>query len=200
MAIVTIAGSPTPNSRSTALLDLATQRLRGEGFRTENIAVRDLNPAELLSANVKNDRIAAALRSVAEANIVIIATPVYKASYSGLLKSFLDLLPQTGFANKAVLPIATGGSSAHLLALDYALRPVLAALGARIVVESLFVADNQLQLHANGTLTLDPVIQSRFDNALISLQEAYGWLTGDLAQLKPAPASSEQSAFPIFAI
>jgi FMN reductase len=199
MAIVTIAGSPTPNSRSTALLDLATQRLRGEGFRTENIAVRDLNAAELLAANTKNDRIAAALRSVAEANIVIIATPVYKASYSGLLKSFLDLLPQTGFANKAVLPIATGGSSAHLLALDYALRPVLAALGARIVVESLFVADNQLQRHDNGGLTLDPTIQARFDNALVSLQEAYGWLTGDVTQLSSALASSP-SPLPIFAV
>jgi len=199
MAIVTIAGSPTPNSRSTALLDLATQRLRGEGFRTENIAVRDLNAAELLAANTKNDRIAAALRSVAEANIVIIATPVYKASYSGLLKSFLDLLPQTGFANKAVLPIATGGSSAHLLALDYALRPVLAALGARIVVESLFVADNQLQRHDNGGLTLDPAIQTRFDSALISLQEAYGWLTGDVTQLSSALASSP-SPLPIFAV
>lgn len=197
MAIVTIAGSPTPNSRSTALLDLATQRLRSEGFRTENIAVRDLNAAELLSANIKNDRIAASLRSVADANIVIIATPVYKASYSGLLKSFLDLLPQTGFANKAVLPIATGGSSAHLLALDYALRPVLAALGARIVVESLFVSDNQIQLHDNGALTLEPAIQARFDNALISLQEAYGWLTGDASALN---TGAEKTALPIFAV
>jgi FMN reductase len=200
MAIVTIAGSPTANSRSTALLDLATQRLRGEGFRTENIAVRELNAAELLSANVKNDRIAAALRAVDEANVVIIATPVYKASYSGLLKTFLDLLPQTGFANKAVLPIATGGSSAHLLALDYALRPVLAALGARIVVESLYVADNQIHIAADGVLTLDPAIQTRFDNALISLQEAYGWLTGDQAQLQAALSTTDKPSFPAFAV
>jgi FMN reductase len=196
MAIVTIAGSPTENSRSTRLLELATLRLRGEGFRTENIAVRELNAAELLSANTKNDRIAAALRTVADAHVVIIATPVYKASYSGLLKTFLDLLPQTGLANKAVLPIATGGSSAHLLALDYALRPVLAALGARIVVESLYVADSQLQVQDNGTLTLDPAIQTRFDSALTSLQEAYGWLTGDTAVL-PAPTENN---FPIFAV
>lgn len=200
MAIVTIAGSPTPNSRSSALLNLATQRLRAEGFRTENIAVRDLNPAELLSANVKNDRIAAALRTVADAHIVIIATPVYKASYSGLLKTFLDLLPQTGLKDKAVLPIATGGSSAHLLALDYALRPVLASLGARIVVESLFVADSQLQIAPDGALTLDPLIQTRFDSALSSLQEAYGWLTGDTSALASAPGATAQPALPIFAV
>lgn len=199
MAIVTIAGSPTANSRSAALLGLATQRLRAEGFRTENIAVRDLPAAELLAANAKNDRIAAALRTVAEANIVIIATPVYKASYSGLLKSFLDLLPQTGFADKAVLPIATGGSSAHLLALDYALRPVLAALGARIVVESLFVADSQIRIEAQGALTLEPPLLARFDNALSSLQQAYGWLTGDIAQLG-ATLDAANSKFPVFAV
>ncbi|HWV18103.1 MAG TPA: NADPH-dependent FMN reductase [Rhodocyclaceae bacterium] len=199
MAIVTIAGSPTANSRSAALLGLATQRLRADGFRTENIAVRDLPAAELLAANAKNDRIAAALRTVAEANIVIIATPVYKASYSGLLKSFLDLLPQTGFADKAVLPIATGGSSAHLLALDYALRPVLAALGARIVVESLFVADSQIRIEAQGALTLEPPLLARFDNALSSLQQAYGWLTGDIAQLG-ATLDAANSKFPVFAV
>lgn len=200
MAIVTIAGSPTANSKSAKLLDLATQRLRSEGFRTENIVVRDLPAADLLAANVKAEAIAAAIRTVDQANIVIVATPVYKASYSGLLKTFLDLLPQFGFANKAVLPIATGGSNAHLLALDYALRPVLAALGARVVVESLFVADSQLTVAEDGGLTLDPAIQQRFDSALVSLQEAYGWLTGDTAQLATALNQAPQTSFPVFAV
>ncbi|HTH94425.1 MAG TPA: NAD(P)H-dependent oxidoreductase, partial [Rhodocyclaceae bacterium] len=115
MAVVTIAGSPGANSKSTALLDLATQRLHSEGFRTHNIAVRELPAAELLAADTKNSAIADALAAIDAASIVIIATPVYKASYSGLLKTFIDLLPQFGLRGKAVLPIATGGSSAHLL-------------------------------------------------------------------------------------
>ena len=196
MAVVTIAGSPDPNSRSTALLGLAAQRLRGEGFRIRDIAVRDLPAAELLRAETKNAAIADALRAIEQAGIVIIATPIYKASYSGLLKSFIDLLPQYGLKDKAVLPIATGGSGGHLLALDYALRPVLASLGARVVVESLFATDGQLSL-ADGLVTLAPDIQLRLDDALTHLQEAYGWLTGDAAA---APAVASNALFPAFAV
>ncbi len=62
---------------------------------------------------------------------MVIGTPVYKAAYSGLLKSLLDLLPQYALAGKTVLPLATGGSTAHVLAIDYALRPVLAPWALR---------------------------------------------------------------------
>ena len=192
MAVVTLAGSPDPNSRSTALLGLAAQRLRHEGLRVRNIAVRELPASELLAADTKNPAIADALHAIEQAGIVIVATPVYKASYSGLLKTFLDLLPQSGLKDKAVLPIATGGSSAHLLALDYALRPVLASLGARVVIESLFVADGQTNF-ADGRLALAPEIQLRFDNALANLQEAYGWLTSDAPAIAP-------TFFPAFAV
>jgi FMN reductase len=49
---------------------------------------------------------------------------VYKAAYSGLLKTLLDLLPQCALAGKVVLPVVTCGSPAHVLAIDYALRPL----------------------------------------------------------------------------
>lgn len=192
MAVVTLAGSPGPRSRSTALLGLAAQRLRAEGLRIRDIAVRELPAAELLRADTRHPAIADALGAVEQAGIVIVATPVYKASYSGLLKSFLDLLPQYGLKDKAVLPIATGGSSAHLLALDYALRPVLASLGARVIVESLFVSDGQLSF-ADGRIALAPDIQLRFDNALTHLQQAYGWLAGE-------PAAAANALFPAFAV
>jgi FMN reductase len=194
MTVVTLAGSPDPRSRSTALLGLAAQRLRVAGLQVRDIAVRELPASELLAADTGNPVIADALRAVEQAAIVIVATPVYKASYSGLLKSFIDLLPQSGLKDKAVLPIATGGSSAHLLALDYALRPVLASLGARVVVDSLFVSDGQLSL-VDGRITLAPDIRLRLDNALNQLQETHGWLTGD------ATATAASNAlFPAFAV
>jgi FMN reductase len=74
-----------------------------------------------------------------------VATPVYKASYSGLLKSWLDLMPQFGLTGKAVLPLATGGSAAHALALDYALRPVLTSMDARHVVNGFLVLDRFIE-------------------------------------------------------
>ena len=64
----------------------------------------------------------------AAARGLVIATPVYKAAYSGLLKTFLDLLPQFGLREKVILPLVTGGTPAHVLAIDYALRPVLNSL------------------------------------------------------------------------
>jgi SsuE family FMN reductase len=93
--------------------------------------------------------------AVAEADAIVIATPIYKASYTGILKAFLDLLPQDGLKDKLVLPLATGGSQSHLLALDYALRPVLQALDARQVFTSIYATSQQLTWSDVSGLTLD---------------------------------------------
>jgi FMN reductase len=74
----------------------------------------------------------------------VVATPVYKASFSGLLKTLLDLLPQRALAGKVVFPLATGGTLAHVLVLDYALRPVLTALGSPVIVQGHFLLDHTI--------------------------------------------------------
>ena len=89
----------------------------------------------------------------------MIATPLYKASYSGLVKTLLDLLPQAGLAGKIVLPIATGGSLAHLLALDYALKPVLSSLGARHHLPNVFASDADLPATEAGYTVLAETAQ-----------------------------------------
>ena len=81
---------------------------------------------------------------------------MYKAAYSGLLKALLDLLPQYALEGKTVLPLATGGSIAHVLAIDYALRPVLSAMGAAHVVQGWFVLDRHITLLEAGGITVDP--------------------------------------------
>ena len=93
------------------------------------------------------------------------ASPVYKAAYSGVLKSFVDLLPQFGLRGKAVLPLLTGGTLAHVLALDYGLRPVLLSLDPRLVVSGLFVLDKLIELH-DGEVTLAPEIVPRLDQVV----------------------------------
>ena len=75
---------------------------------------------------------------------MVVCTPVYKASYTGILKAFLDLLPQDGLDGKLVLPLATGGSQSHMLVLDYALRPVLASLSARFILPGIYATSDQL--------------------------------------------------------
>jgi FMN reductase len=161
--IVTISGSPSPASRTLLLAELVGAKLRGSGVAVESINVRDLPAEDLLGGRADGEAIRRAVGLVERAEGVVVATPIYKAAYAGALKTFLDLLPQFALAGKAVLPLATGGTLAHVLALDYALRPVLASLGARHVVNGLFVLDKQLERTADGGLDVDPQTSARLD-------------------------------------
>jgi FMN reductase len=157
MSIVALAGSPSANSRSTALLRHVLDRFAESEPRHE-IVLRDLPPAALVRADIDDPAIRRAREQVAAARLVVVATPIYKASCSGLLKTFLDLLPEDALRGKTVLVLGTGGSPAHLLALDYALKPVLAALGARHILDSIYAVDAQFAPHAvHGHVAHDDV-------------------------------------------
>ena len=171
MNVVLLAGSPSSPSRSHALLSHLQHELRRADALCHTLALRDLPAQALLQADLAHADLQAALARVREADLVVIATPIYKAAYSGLLKTFLDLLPQDGLAGKAVLPLATGGSIAHLLAIDYALKPVLHALGARHIADAVFVADPQLRLQAGGRYEFDAAVIERLDRAVRSVLE-----------------------------
>jgi FMN reductase len=159
MSIVALAGSPSPNSRSTALLRHVLDRF-SDGTPRSEIVLRDLPPAALVRADVDDPAIRRAREQVAAARLVVISTPIYQAAYSGLLKTFLDLLPQDALRGKTVLALGSGGSAGHLLALDYALKPVLAALGARHVLDAVFAVDAQFVADAlHGYAVHDDVAQ-----------------------------------------
>lgn len=166
MQVVSISGSPSIRSRSGWLLQLALTRLEGVVRQSETIAVRELPATALLAAEVQHASLRAAIDAVSHAELVIVATPIYKAAYSGLLKVFLDLLPADALRGKTVLPLATGGSPTHLLALDYALKPVLSALGARDILDGVFAADAQLAPHESGGYVPDAALVQRLDRAL----------------------------------
>ena len=129
------------------------------------VRIRDLPATALLHANFANPEIVNALSRVAKADVVVIATPIYKAAYSGLLKAFLDLLPQDGLQHKAVVALATGGSPAHFLAVDYALKPVLSALRTREVLDTVYATDSQLAKLADGIYTANTEIEERLQRA-----------------------------------
>ncbi|MEU5863649.1 MULTISPECIES: NADPH-dependent FMN reductase [unclassified Nonomuraea] len=142
MSVLLISGSPSAASRTVRLLD----HLAGRLDRPATVLrLRDLPAEALLRGDTAHPELAHATAQVAAADTIVVATPIYKASYTGLLKAFLDVLPQGAFAGKTVVPIATGGTPGHLLAVDYALRPVLSVLGARHVTRGLFVLDSQIE-------------------------------------------------------
>jgi len=169
MHITSLSASPSERSRSAWLTQFALTRLEGRSTRHDAILVRELPAAALLAADMQDDAIAAAVQAVERAELVVIGTPIYKAAYSGLLKVFLDLLPPDALRGKLVLPLATGGSPAHFLALDYALKPVLSALGARHVLDGVFATDAQLRRHETGGFVPEPDLIARLDRALAPL-------------------------------
>jgi FMN reductase len=166
MQVLSLSGSPSQRSRSAWLLDWALKQLQPHSRSIRTLSLRDLPAAPLLAADTRHAVIAEAMAAVAQADVVLVGTPIYKAAYSGLLKTFLDLLPQDALRGKTVLPLATGGSPAHLLAIDYALRPVLHALGARQLLDGVFVTDSQMPAHEVLGYLPDEAVIERLSRAL----------------------------------
>lgn len=165
MTVLLIAGSPTSRSRSAALLHSVGQRLQFRGAQVRELLVRDLPAQALLLADVHHPALQGVRAQVAQAEVIVIATPVYKAAYSGVLKVLLDLLAQDALKGKTVLPLATGGSPHHMLALDYALRPVLQSLGARHILPGIYATDAQVTITPEGATLLDESLEARVRKA-----------------------------------
>ena len=147
--ILAVSGSPSARSRTLHVIKHLTTRVAVD-TEWEVVTVRDAPPEALLGADPSHPAIVDVAARISQADGLIVATPVYKAAYSGVLKALLDLLPQRALAGKVVLPLATGGSLAHVLAIDYALRPVLTALGAAHVVPGYFLLDTWITEQDSG--------------------------------------------------
>ena len=185
MSALLIAGSPSERSRSAALLEAVAQRLMVRGALIDRILIRDLSPQALVLADFGHPTVVRAADQVAQARVLVVATPVYKAAYSGVLKVFLDLLPQTALKGKVVLPLATGGSPHHMLALDYALRPVLQSLGAKGILPGIYATDSQVTLTPEGGYDIHPDIAARLVDAVNVLVTE---------TLRPSPAQATRFA------
>jgi FMN reductase len=148
--IVFISGSPSATSRTSTLLGALASKLEARGWSTAQIHVRDLPAADLASARAQDPRTQEALALIAGARAVVVGTPVYKASLTGTLKAFLDLLPQDALRGKIALPVASGAAPAHALCVEHELSPLLFALGADAVVRGHYFLDGDL---ADGRLS-----------------------------------------------
>lgn len=152
--LVIVSASASKSSRSERFGAYLTQFLTEHYETIDHIRLRDLPPAALISADTKDRAIAGALSKIAEAQAVVFITPTYKGSYSGLLKMFIDLLPQYALRGKVVLPLATGGTIAHMQMLDHALRPVLQTMWPRHIAQGCFILDRLLEVDAGGEVSL----------------------------------------------
>jgi FMN reductase len=178
--VLLLSGSPSPDSRTGVLLGHTDSWLTSRGHEVQTLHVRDLPTSALLVSNTEHPAIRAAVSLVNRADGIIVASPVYRAAYSGLVKAFLDLLTDNALARKVVLPLATGGTQGHLVAIDYALRPMLTAMGADRLVPGCFVLDRLIQLGEEGG-AIEPDARASVDRALEGFDEALSAARGRLA-------------------
>ncbi|MGG4605321.1 NADPH-dependent FMN reductase [Paenalcaligenes sp. Me131] len=166
--VIAISGSPSEKSRSTSLLNYYTSALEQLGTRVKHIRLTDLPAKDLILGKYDAPAITAVHDAIAGAKAIILASPVYKATISGGLKALLDVLPENAFAHKTVVPLASAGSSLHLLALDYSLGPILAALGTPKVLKGIYAAQTQLTSKGDS-YEPDPDVRARLDHSIKEL-------------------------------
>ncbi|MCX6396900.1 MAG: NAD(P)H-dependent oxidoreductase [Propionibacteriales bacterium] len=143
VAVVTAGLSDPSSTRLLAdLLSTATVAALGQDARVEVVELRPLAHAltdHLLTGFATGD-LAAALQTVTDADAVIAVTPVFSASYSGLFKTFFDVLETGALDGTPVLVAATAGTARHSLVLEHALRPLFSYLHAVVVPTGVFAA------------------------------------------------------------
>lgn len=171
MRVITLAGSPRFPSRSSALLEYAREKLSALDIEVCHWHLHNFAPEDLLYARFDSPALKALNEQLEQADGLIVATPVYKASFSGALKTLLDLLPKRALEKKIVLPLATGGTVAHMLAVDYALKPVLNALKAQEILHGVFADDGQIADYQHKPV-FSASLQLRLDTALETFWQA----------------------------
>jgi FMN reductase len=147
--LVGVLGSVTPPGRLHAALDFALSTA-AQGTPGVETALIDLGDHQIGFADGRpleqlTDDTPALVRAVADADAVLFASPVYRGSYTGALKNFLDLLPVEALLGKPCGIIAMGATQHHYLGVDWHLRDVLTWFGAFLAPSSVYLASSDFQ-------------------------------------------------------
>jgi len=164
--ITIVAGGNSVYSRLTGILNYTQEFLKRESIDVEIIQVHQLPSEALIKADFNNEKIQEVNKWVDKSVGVIFLTPVYKAAYSGILKTYIDLLPQKALKDKVVLPLALGGTYGHLLVIDYVLKPVLINLGTTNINSGVYIQDTQVTKQEDNSYTLADETKLRLNESL----------------------------------
>ncbi|WP_214111200.1 NADPH-dependent FMN reductase [Acrocarpospora catenulata] len=145
MTIVTLVGNPRGGSRTLAVAARAAEVLGGRLFPSAEVDTVDLaGLASQIFSPEPSPGVEVALELVRDASVLVVASPTYKGSYTGLLKAFLDRLPHQALAGKAAVPLLVLGDPKHSLAVEVHLRPLLVELGAVVPTPGLAVLESRI--------------------------------------------------------
>jgi FMN reductase len=143
--IVYVVGNPRPESRTLNVAHTLATELAGalDMSAISGIDLATLGPRVLAAQDAEAT---AAVAGVLAADLLIVASPTYKATYSGLLKAFLDRIATGALQGKPAIPVLLGGAPNHQLAVDVHLTPLLFELGATVPARGLFVLEQELDV------------------------------------------------------
>jgi FMN reductase len=180
LRIAGIAGSLSSPSRTRALVDLAVrQTAQRFGGTAQTFDLTDLQPSLGLAGRL--DDLSAPQREVVEALVtadaLIVGTPVYKGSYTGLFKHLFDLIDPAALLGKPVLLTATGGGDKHALVIEHQLRPLFGFFEAVTLPTGVYAGSADFTDGRPASLPL-----------LARLERAIGQFEPLLDRLIPVPA------------
>lgn len=161
MKVSVVVGNPKPLSRTRTVATAVAERVAAATGATISNTV-DLCDYASHMFSWPHDELDALNEEVAASDVLVIASPTYKAAYTGLLKAFLDRYPSNGLAGVTAVPVMTGATELHGMAVDTALRPLLVELGASVPTRGIFFLMERME-------ELDLIVDD--------------WARGNLAQL-----------------
>ena len=143
-SVAVVVGNPKPQSRTLDVARRVAEVAATAG--TAEYATVDIDLATVAGElfDWQSARVRALVDAVTGSQLAVIASPTYKASYTGLLKAFLDWFARDQLAAVTVVPVMVGAAPEHALAVEVHLRPVLVELGASMPTRGLYVLESQL--------------------------------------------------------
>ncbi|KDE90671.1 FMN reductase [Stenotrophomonas maltophilia] len=188
LRIVAVSGGLQRPSRAAALAEHLLD-LIGEDIHSEQqlIELGELAPqlAGALWRSQLPEAVERQLVAVEQADVLVVATPVYRGSYTGLFKHFFDFIGQDALVDTPILLAATGGSERHALVIDHQLRPLFSFFQARTLPLGVYATDRDF---AEGRVHNDALIQ----RARLAVQRAMPLLA--LSHRAAPPATAEATA------
>jgi FMN reductase len=146
LRIVTVVGNPKVGSRTRTVGEEVARQLAAEldepgSAEYDTIELGDL-AAELFDRS--SSRVAARVRQVSSSSVAVVVSPTYKATYTGMLKAFLDWFDRTSLQNTVVVPVMVGAAAHHALAVEVHLRPLLVEIGGIIPTRGLYLLESEI--------------------------------------------------------
>ena len=158
--LLLLVGAATPPGRLSAAIAAAADMARASSpdvtVETLNLAETPIEICDGRPLDTYGEATRRAVTAIADAAGVLIAAPVYRASFPGVLKNLLDIVPVEALQNKAVGIVAMGGSPHHYLAVDSQLRPVLAWFGALVAPTAVYLTGGDFK---EGRLTAESALK-----------------------------------------